>query len=392
MFGLSRNTKEEIVLLCDIGNGSIGGAFASFSSDKVPRIIYNTRISFAVLDTTDAAKMIEGVSALLLEMFSILMDTGSSYEYWRGKDMRISSALVTFSSPWFFSKTKHIVISDEKEFIITKAFLDDVIAKEGELFKKELVEKGTSEEAFALIENSIVHTKINGYTLNDSIGKRTNSFDAFLSMSVAPQNVVKLVEDCILKHTHVGKDRIFMRTFPLVSFSVIRDIFHNTSDFILMDVTGEVTDMTVVSDGAMVASVSFPSGRNFIIRQVAKAFDVSPEIALSTLHMYAWDKTDNETKERMVSVLADVAKEWTIYYEDARSSLSSGTILPKMLYMTADADTAPFFLDFLKTSGVNMVTHISGAVIDKLYETAPKLFSDEFIGILAVFYNKMRGS
>ena len=311
---------------------------------------------------------------------------------------KIEKVLVTFSSPWFALKTKHINLVQQNYFLITKDFLDDIIEKEKKVFEKLLSGEDSPNKSFEIVEKSIVHTKINGYEMSNSLGRKTKNFDAYLCLSVVGKSTIDIVHNAILKNSHIPADMVSIHTFPVVSFIVVRDIFSANSDFIIMDITGEVTDLTLVEDNVVIKSISMPSGRNFIIRQIAKKLDLSAEIAESNLHLYAEGKLDEKTKIQIQTILLDVEKEWSIYLESAIQEFSSQKNIPSTVYLTVDSDVAPIYKDFLslvKTDSTaefrkNMnLIHINKETLSHFYETQMEVEVNEFMAILAVFYNKL---
>jgi cell division ATPase FtsA len=382
--------KEENVLLIDIGNGTISCALVVYSYGKVPKFIEAERGFFPVLEKPDPDRLGEN-------MFSLLDGTLSSL-FKKKKTGRTRHVAVSLTSPWFVLKTKHINISKENSFIITKTFLDSVVKEEERIFEDELKNDSmNSKDSFEIIEKSIVHTKINGYDIEESMGKKTKALDSFLCMSIANREVTDKINEIIRKHTHLGDDNISIHTFPLISFSVVRDIFGAVSDFILMDVTSEVTDLTLVRDNVMRKVASFPSGKNFLLRQIAKKLSVSAEIATSTLHLYNSQRLDKETSTIIDEILYEVEKEWSIYLENALSEFSENMALPESLYLTSDEDVSGIYSEFLKLSktdstsdfrkNLNLV-YLNKKTLSNFYE-APVGLPDDFISILAVFYSKL---
>ena len=400
MFNFLNSRRNEVSLMVDIGNGSIGGAFVLFSKKEVPRLLYSLRLPFKVSDRPDSDRLFKGMGTLLDELLSTMIKKGFNSDYLQGNKRKIESALVTFSSPWFMSKTKHINLAKDKPFIVSRAFMDDITEKEEQIFEKELLKDNNDlkDNSFEVIEKSVIHTKINGYTLLDIIGKKTKLLDAFLCMSIVEKSIKNKVDDLILKYTHIPKEKIFMHSFPLVSFVTIRDIFHDTSNFIIMDITGEVTDLTLVLDDIITKTVSFPSGKNFVIRQISKAFKVPSEIAISTLHAYTAEKTNDFIHKQMQAVFTDIEKEWSIYLEESLAELSPNMVFPSNLYITSDSDIVPLYLDFLKLSKTDStstwrnnlnIIHLNQEIISSLYKNNSTMPSDEFIGTLSIFYNKL---
>lgn len=390
--------KEEVSLLLDIGNGSITGALVLYRKGDIPEFLYSAEVPFIISEKTNASKLVEEMSGLLQILLDETAKQGFKHSYWKSKTKKVDGCLVSFSSPWFVSKTKHIELSNTVPFVITKDFIEDIIRKEEVLFTKELIPSNGTENNFKVIENSIVHTKINGYTLENSIGKKTKNLDAFLYMSVVSGQIINKVENVIYKTTHIPKDRVLIHTFPLVSFTVIRDVFSASSDFVLIDITGEVTDITLVQNDVIMKSVSIPSGRNFMVRQIMKYFGVTSEIAESTLKLYTEDRLDKDDQTKMESVFIDVEKEWSIYLENGLNELSPKMVLPGNVFLTADEDVSSIYINFLKLSktdstamfrkGLN-INHVSMEKTMSFYKADSTIRTNEFAVILAIFYNKV---
>ncbi|TSC70752.1 MAG: Uncharacterized protein CEO12_128 [Parcubacteria group bacterium Gr01-1014_46] len=397
MFSFLSSNKEEVAILIDIGNGTTTGALVVFEKDQKPRFIYIAKKFFATTEKLDAVKLEMEMNSLLEEMLSDLIKRGSEHKYWKSKDKEISRILISFSSPWFLSKTKNIHLDSEKEFVITDGFLDSIVQKEEFILKNELKNEDSG-EPFEIIEKSIVHSKINGYTLDSTLNKSTKSFDASLYMSVVSSVFINKIYNTLYKYTHIPQDRILINTFPLISFSVIRDLFTKESSFILLDVTGEVTDITLVKGDIITETVTIPSGRNFVIRQIAKTFNVSTEIAGSTLRLYLSKKLEDTMMSKMLDAIVSIEKEWSIYLENALTELSPEMNLPNSIYLTADTDVADLYIDFLnmpKNDTTNVfrknvkINHINLEKTATFYQNDSGFLLDEFIVLIALFYNKI---
>ncbi len=392
--------KEEVCLLVDIGNGNITGALVLFVSNQQPKFLYTIKTDFTISDKPESSKLIEAMGRILDDTFTDIMKYGFDHNYWKNKGKKLDNVIVAFSSPWFMPKTKHIHLSKDKPFIISESFLADITQKEEEVFKKELAEelKDENNDSFEVIEKSIVHIKINGYTIENSIGSETKIFDAHLCMSVVNKNVIEKVYNLILKHTLIPRNKVLVHSFPLVSFSVVRDIFTDHSNFMLMDVTGEVTDLTLVQNDVIVGTTSFPSGRNYIIRKIGQVFDVPAEIAESTLHMYLSGKSDSEASLKVENILENLEKEWSIYVLNTLLELSPEMVLPRRLYLTANEDVAPIYMDFMKLpkndvtlnfrKNIDLV-HLDNKKLSHFYTTNSMVQVNEFIALLSIFYNKI---
>lgn len=391
--------EEQVSLVIDVGNSSITCAIVLFKGRDLPIFLYSSTQVFDVKEVLDASRLIEALSVSLESQLQTINKEGFNHKYWQDKDKKFESAIISFSSPWFVLKTKHLVISNEKEFVVTEAFLDDVIDQEEKVFISELA--NNTQDAFEIVEKNIIHTKINGYTLNNTLGKKTKNLDAVLCMSAMDRGVVEKVFNSILRHAHVPKEKIALHTFPLVSFSVIRDFFSSGNDFLIMDITGDMSDITLVQDSIIMQTVSMPSGRNFVLRQISKTFDVSIEIAESMLHLYNAEKIQDTEKQKMQELIELIEREWAIYFENALLELSPGLSLPTSLYLMAESDVSLIYNQFIGLSKVDAtssfrksvkVTNIDENSVKNFYKNESTGRVDEFIAFVALFYKKIINS
>lgn len=397
MLSFFNNTDKESSILIDIGNGTITGSIVVFERNKKPLFVYIVRNFFSISEKLEAQKLEIEMNNLLEQTLESIMKKGFEGKYWQNNRKKINKVMISFSSPWFLSKTKTIEISNDKEFIITKNFLLDVLSKEIDIYKKELeVEHGW--EYFEVVEKSIIHSKINGYVLDESVGKNTKNFNASLHISVVHNVFLDKVMDTVHKHTHLSKEKVHVNTFPLVTFSVLRDSFTKESDFMFMDITGEITDITLVKDDIIDKTVSIPSGKNFVVRQVAKNLSISTELAESAVKMFLNKKLDEQNTIKVSDILVATEKEWSIYLENALMELSPSLTLPSTLFLTIDKEYSDIYENFLKTPKMDQtnlfrknlnLNRLDMNTLNSFYENQSGYILDEFIVILALFYKKI---
>lgn len=397
LLSFKSNTKEKSVLLFDIGNGTITGSLVYFKQGEKPKFLYICKEFFATSEKLDAKSLESQMNTLFEEVVKNTLKKGLEHKFWNQNKKRVDSAMISFSSPWFLSKTKHIHLTNEKEFVITQKFLNEIVEKEIQVLKVELNNDG-GKDTYSVIESSIVHGKINGYTVNDLIGKETKNFDASLYISVINDTFKQKIFDTVSKVTHLLPKSIHLNTFPLVLFSVIRDLFTKEENFLLMDITSEVTDITLVNGDIIEKTVSFPSGKNFILRQLAKNLSVSPEIAESTLKLFINKKLNDDVLLKVNDTLTEVEKEWSIYLETALLEISPEMNLPHTLFMTADAEASQIFNQYLTIQKLDAtslwrknvrITHIDLDKLSTFFQNDSGFLLDEFIVVLSLFYKKI---
>src|SRR3989344_4561801 len=151
--------KEDVSLLVNIGNGGINISIVSFVKNKIPRFIYNINSPY-IGEKPNASKLSDSMNSLLDSLLKTAIKNGWSDVFWKNKNRKFSHIIITFSSPWLVLKTKDIHLSENTPFIVTKKFINDIVSKEGKLFKSELAKNypKNTESEFEIIEKSIIHT------------------------------------------------------------------------------------------------------------------------------------------------------------------------------------------------------------------------------------------
>jgi len=133
-----------------------------------------------------------------------------------------------------------------------------------------------------------------------------------------------------------------------------------------MDISGEVTDLSLSRDGVLLESISFPSGKHMLVRAVISGLKTTPAAALSEMDLFLEHKASREHEEQIAKVLAEATGEWLVFFRDALAQISEEFPLPKTIFYTADGDVAEWY---------------ARAITEKLYPDRDDIgFSLKFLG------------
>jgi hypothetical protein len=390
----TRQEQTDVCVLLDIGNASVTGSLVLFTKHQKPIALHTITIPLSIGERPHAEKLetlvIQEIENVLIELSHV----GFLHPYFTHNSRKIERVLCTFSSPWYTSKTKNISISNEKKFVLTQHFMSDVLDTEIQLFKTEL-KNGTHGEEFSqgitLLTSSIVDTKINGYSLKNPLGAVTKQLDMTIYIGIGLESIVTALTQSIQKHFHTDSAHIIHHTFPLIAHAALQTIYQNNASYLLCNITGEVTDITRISQGTIEETNTFPSGVFFIIRKIAHEYQIQPEIAESYLHMYLSEKLDMQTVETLEKIMNDVSQEWLVYFKESISA-HTGDNKPLKIYITADPAIAPLFIYFLtKIPEVTSdVIHISETVCSNFFTSPKHIVFNECIALEAIFLSSIQ--
>ena len=353
MFSFGR-PKTELGVVFDIGSSSVGAGLALFEKGSPTRILYTMRkpISFdekpvperffkdmlSVLGQANIAIIKEGMEKLRLTEYA---------------DLSIRHVTYIFSSPWSVSQTKIAVIEKPDPFTFTKSMVDRIIDENERLFEAETIEadEKSLREKLSVIEKRVIHVSLNGYQIAEPYGKKTRRAEVSFLTSLAPKVVTDRIAEVSMTAYHPKDTRFF--SFSLAAFSMIRDSFHNTDDFVFLDVGGEISEISVVKKGLMLETVSFPAGFRSLVRKVAKEFATTYSEAESLVKINADGNADGALREKIQPVIEEAAREWSVTFHDLLSKLSTRTSLPQDLFANANSDLAHFFIRSIKQEKIS---------------------------------------
>ncbi len=386
--------QEKVTLLINIGSGAVSAGLVSFGIGKKPTVIYSVHLPFKIEKNPEKNKLAKEMDLLLGQTLALVVKNGMNLPFWKGKNKHIHSALVSFSSPWFIPKVKKIELKKERFFIINHEFFNSILESEKSVFIKESLSEESTDDDFVVIESSFSNFRVNGYSTTNIFGQKTKNFDASLYMSAVSKPVYDVVHKQLLKFFSIKTDDVSMRAFPFISFAVIKKLFPTVHNFLFMDITAEMTDVVLVFEKSISEIVSFPSGRNFIIRQISKKLDVPFEVAESSLRIYNSKKTNDDTAKQIKEVLSEAEKEWSIYFENSFTELSKDVTLPQVMYLTAGSDVIDIYSNFIKTPENDQssefrknvqVFPLDTASMSHMYNADKKFAPNIFLSFLTVF-------
>jgi hypothetical protein len=268
---------------------------------------------------------------------------------------RPSRMYCVLSSPWYASQTRVLKLEKNTPFIFTEKLADSLIQKEIALFKEEYKEKDSHpDNQIRPIELKNMKTVLNGYDTLRPLNQKAKVLEMTIFASVSQEQILKKVEETIERHFHSREIRF--SSFVMSSFTVARDMFVNQDNFLLINIGGEVTDISMIKKEIIQESVSYPAGRNFIIRNVAKGLGVSLVEAKSLISLYKDGHMADVTEKKAEEVISSIKTRWLKKFQESLSNLTNDISIPATIFITVDQDLAEFFSNIIKTEEFNQYT------------------------------------
>lgn len=365
--GLFSPKKEKLVAIFDIGSGSVGGALVKIPKDGVslPTIVKSTRTDIVTRKEID-------FDLFLKDM--ILALGFASRSLYQSKLGAPDEIVCTLASPWYISETRLIKMSKEHSFLFSKKTIDDLAQKEiaslDALYKGKY---GDVESVPEVIEHPILGISLNGYLVDDPIGKKTRSIEMNMVISLSPKMCLDQIRETLSKSFH--HTPVSFSSFIMSSYISVRDRYMNHDSYLLMDIGGEITDVAIISKGILKDSLSFPYGRKSLLRDISKKLNIELRDASEIFSLFTKGVISEKEKAKLEPVLNTIEKSWGNSFRESIASLPRTLTLPNAMFLTIDPDVRDWFVKV-----VNNNEYIGSMVPNKKF-TLVTLDGPEFLNM-----------
>lgn len=338
LFGLQK--KESIVAIFDIGSGSVGGALVQIPLNGIgiPVILKSIRIEIKSREEFNFKIFMDDMLASLDSISRAL------YNFKLGAPEEIICVL---ASPWYISETRTVKMTKDKSFIFTKRKANELIQKEifilNNLYKKKY---SSLENIPELIEQHIMAVYLNGYMIDNPLGMKCKTLEMNMLISLSPKICLNKIRDIfsnIYHHTDVS-----FSSFTVDSYLAIRDKYLSQSSYLLIDVSGEVTDVGIVTKGVLKSVLSFPFGRKTFFKYMCTKLKIELRDAEELFKLYNNGHLSDELKNKIESLLKTIENLWGESFRQCISTLPHTLILPGTIFLTADNDIRNWFSNVLQ--------------------------------------------
>ncbi len=389
IFSLSNKEQVYYELISDIGSGSLAISLVQFQNGSLPKIIHTERKNFP----HSRSKNAENLENNLLKCFKNTLYLVADFA--RKKHIIPKRSSIFYASPWVISQTKTFRLKQDTKFIFDRAMLDKILEKNIDFLSHlDIGAIPFDVSSLELVERKITRVLIDGVEVQQPLGKKVNSVAVSVFVSGVLHRIHKEMEQDI-KHIFV-ETSVVHHSFNLSFFTTVRDIFHYITDFILMDVADEVTDVTFVNNSSLRDSVSFPMGKKATIRRVEQVCGFEYPLAVSALSMYLHGSIHDKSHKKLGSTVKDLQLDWLTHFNRAVATIvkADQEKIPKTVFLIADENILPLFERAL----IYNRTHHAG---HKVLVMQPEIFEqlviepagekkDFFISLEAVYINSLK--
>ena len=328
-----------------IEGGSVCGSLAVCDLKKPAHIVFSCDETFSTDDagsatsTSAALPVLDALSAAVKKvLLGIERDGLAHLTFTPLGSRKIMRVHCTVASPWFLSQTKTVSQSFAQEKVYVEAEVKAMVEQEVQVLIEHFKTSEYGErfnETLEVLESDVISLSLNGYENAQPKGKKAKEMSFSLYISLVASDLVSRISDTVDEAFHSGAS-VHFHTFPLVLFSVIRDIPSIPQHLLLVDVDGEVTDLTIVKKGVPIQTITVPKGVNAFVSALAAEAKLTPENALSFLSMHGEETLSEETRKKVGPVIARLKKEWQSAVAGSLDLLTEECFIPGTVLVAAE--------------------------------------------------------
>jgi hypothetical protein len=392
--------NEKVILMLELGSGSVSGALAKIGGKSKPVIFYSVREQITFQENLQTDRVLPLMLTTLDKICLKVQKDGLVNIPKEITKRSIDEIHFILSSPWTISQTKIAALNFEKPTVITNGLISKIIEeqeKNAEVSAKAFFETLHEVEDDLVFEKKTIQIKLNGYKVNDVIGKSANRIDLAILISITSKVIMNQIKEVVNKYFLAEKNDT--HSFTMSSLSVIRDIVQpERKGYTILDLSSEITDLALVRDEIMSGGISFPIGRNHFVRRVSKDLNISIEEAFAALATYHSKNLDKIYELKIENSLAVAMLEWSAKLKESLEILSKKAYIPRTIIKITNDDFGRFFANNLQKETFSQigfsqepfnVIMLEKEEMMKYCEVSSATTSDVFMMVNAIYLNKI---
>ena len=310
-------------LIIEIQSGIVKGSLIFKKKDSE-----NPQITFTTIKIIQRKEHTEGAYLIKL-MLKAVAEVAEEISH---KTNHLKSIHYVFSSPWVVSHLKTVKVDFEKDTEITEKTVNEIIDKD----YKDLISNSTD---LVCIDRKVYEIKLNGYVVTNYKKRKAKNLQMSFAYTVGSTATLKKVH-AVFSHFISAKIEIDQPASLLLSLAM------HSSDYILLDIHGELTDVVIVKMGLPFYTYSFDYGISTLSRKLQSTMKNSANTVDSMLSLLYASKLEENEEKRLSKIIEPIISGWYAGFRKSLESLNDrfhiDFHMPRTLYLFANEHSEVF--------------------------------------------------
>lgn len=346
----SRSSPNKYGVIIDVGSGSVLAAIvASDQNQPEPEIVWFKREYVPLKSNSSLKNTAKSVMTSLLNVLMLLNKDGKQQLFEKYGRQKLTDLQVSISAPWSYTVTKSITYNKDEEFDLTPDLIAELLRTAHTKIEEELKENEIMHNlGLTIIARTVLATVANGYSIQSLNRQRAKTVMIVESNAIA--------QNYLLENLNEIKDKVLPESNPqfysfiLLYYYIFRNLFPNTNEACLIDITYEATEVGIVRNGILTYCTHTPFGGASLAREMSEILEVPLAEAMAFLKeptLDEWLGNFTETKQ------TEVKKTFAAYADRLKAVFSeTGDTLaiPRKIYIHGNLGAEVFFQNIVKNA------------------------------------------
>lgn len=365
---MSKKQKLPSSIIIDIGTASVGAALMSRGALGTPVL---SRVHRTPIGTGSETSR----QALLQTAENALKTLLQEYATTVVKDVR-----VVVAAPWHEAHIRTLTAKTDHLAAISEKTLTRAVTR----YQSEKPPQSGNVD----VEAVAIHVLVNGYGTSLSRAVNGTRIDINLYESEMSRDIQKRFWSRI--ESVFPNAEISFHTFPLISLVALRALIADTS-FMIVDIAGEMTELSVLFNDTLRHIASFPIG----YQTIARAMSPDPETigdTMSRLTLWSRGELAEDEQSKVSSAFAKAFSKWHEAFDEVLRSVSEHSPIPHALYLLGDKEPLGWFkrgLSENNTFGTEAVP-VEPSMFQTSLQIAEGGSYDIFLSLAALFFRTQK--
>ncbi len=305
--GLFSSDTKENTLLIDISSSSVACALVHNKKGVEPEIDFALRESFQNIEGDQSENVEMRMLVVLRKILNTTFSKGQEIIKQKNRKGGVDVVIVGLSSLWYLSSLKTHEVGDKEGILLTTGAQRDILRSEQINFLEEL--KNVYKEESEIFESNIIGVSANGYRIENWTNKTATAFDITFLQAGAPKKLIRAIENEVIK-TFGTKRGISVHSINSILSQLISHSYKNLHSAILVDISGDTTNILFIHDSVPEKVVLIPFGINSLVNKISENLTLPRVIAESMMSLYLKGDLKEESVKELDGVFLDARDEW----------------------------------------------------------------------------------
>lgn len=315
-----------------------------------PTVIWHHREYTTISQTNDPNRVAKKIATAAMNASMMFNNEGLRALHTHDARARITRSYATIAAPWSYTinKTVNYALENNQTFDIDTSLITHLIETAENSTESELQKHDHLAEDLHIITHQVDTITANGYEVQDPIGQKATQLAVSHTSALAQKHIISLVDEVFTKV--LPSVEIQLYSFMIVLSATVRQVFRNSSDYCLLDITHEAVEIGIVRNNSLTYCSHTANGINSLIRAISEVADVPVESAIA--YLKASDPKDRvaHIPEHTHSAIEAVLEQYRAKLSTICNETGDTLAAPRTIYLHCHPVYEPFFQELITTA------------------------------------------